>query len=49
MVKSGEFERDAMAVAAAAKDGPAAVKGTLKALFANCKACHKDYRVKKKK
>ena len=47
--KSGEFERDAMAVAAAAKNGPDAVKGTLKALFNNCKGCHKDYRVKKKK
>ena len=47
--KAGEFERDAIAVAAAAKNGPDAVKGTLKALFSNCKGCHKDYRVKPKK
>lgn len=37
----------AMAVAGAAGDGPAAVNAKLGALFDACKACHKDYRVKK--
>jgi cytochrome c556 len=47
--KSGKFERDALAVATAAKSGPSAVKGALKELFSNCKSCHDDYRASKKK
>ncbi|MFT5173110.1 MAG: cytochrome c556 [Gammaproteobacteria bacterium] len=47
--KAGDLERAALAVATAAKSGPGAVKGKLKDLFATCKGCHKDYRVKKKK
>ena len=45
--KAKDFENAAMAVADAAKNGPGAVKGTLGELFDTCKACHKEYRVKK--
>ncbi len=45
--KAKDFENAAMAVADAAKNGPGAVKGTLGDLFDTCKACHKEYRVKK--
>ena len=45
--KAGDFERAALAVANAAKDGPGAVKAKLGDLFDSCKGCHKEYRTKK--
>jgi cytochrome c556 len=46
--KSGDFERAALEVSQAAKNGPGAVKGKLGGLFDTCKGCHKEYREKKK-
>ena len=46
--KAGDLERASLAVVEAAKSGPGAVKGKLGDLFDTCKACHKEYRVKKK-
>ena len=45
--KAGDLERASLAVVEAAKSGPDAVKGKLEDLFDACKACHKEYRVKK--
>jgi len=45
--KAKDFQTAAMAIAEASKMGPDAVKGKLGDLFDTCKACHKEYRVKK--
>jgi len=44
---AGDLRDGAMAVAEASKSGPQATSAALGKLFDACKACHKEYRVKK--